>query len=93
MLNVIASIIVNTIALILKAAYAIKGPLAIGAVVAGIILAFPAESYAATIQCNATHCDPIVSTWSSLIIERKAAVICIVVGLVIAMYLSATEKK
>ncbi len=97
MLNVIASIIVSTITLILKAAYAVKGPLVIGAIVAGIILAFPATSYAAVIQCNVSDCSMLATSfpewWSLIPLHKKAAVILFFSGLIIGNILMWHDRK
>ena len=97
MLNVIASIIVSTITLILKAAYAVKGPLVIGAIVAGIILAFPATSYAAVIQCNVSDCSMITTSFpesrSLIPWTKNAAFVLFFGGLITGNFLMWHDRK
>ena len=91
MLNLIASVVVSFISVIWGAISCLKGPLTIGAVVAVLILSFN-PAHAAEIQCNIGDCSILTSHWYDLILERKAAVVLLLVGGGITIYLLATEK-
>ena len=92
MLNLIASVVMTLVSLAINTVMYIRTPLIVGAVVLAIIMSFPATSYAAVIQCNIGDCSILTSHWYDLILERKAAVILLLVGGGITIYLLATEK-
>ena len=91
MLNLIASVLVTFISVIWGAISYLKGPLVVGLIVGGIILSFN-PAHAAVIQCNIVDCSILTSHWYDLILERKAAVVLLLVGGGITIYLLATEK-
>ena len=90
MLNLIASVVATFISVIWGAISYLKGPLVVGLIV-GIILSFN-PAHAAVIQCNIVDCSILTSHWYDLILERKAAVVLLLVGGGITIYLLATEK-
>ena len=91
MLNLIASVLVTFISVIWGAISCLKGPLTIGFIVGAIILSFN-PAHAAVIQCNIVDCSILTSHWYDLILERKAAVVLLLVGGGITIYLLATDK-
>ena len=88
MLNLIASVLVTFTSVIWGAISYLKGPLVVGLIVGGIILSFN-PAHAAVIQCNIVDCSILTS---HLILERKAAVVLLLVGGGITIYLLATDK-
>jgi hypothetical protein len=54
MLNVAQSFVITFLTIIFNFINYVKTPLIVGAIAAIIVLAFPAESHAAVIQCNAS---------------------------------------
>lgn len=91
MLNLIASVLVTFISVIWGAISYLKGPLTIGVIVGAVILSFN-PAHAAVIQCNIGDCSILTSHWYDLILEKKAAVVLLLVGGGITIYLLATEK-
>ena len=91
MLNLIASVLVTFTSVIWGAISYLKGPLVVGLIVGGIILSFN-PAHAAVIQCNIVDCSILTSHWYDLILERKAAVVLLLVGGGITIYLLATDK-
>ena len=92
MLNLIASVVATFVSVIWGAILYLKGPVAAGAIVACIVLAFPAESYAAVIQCNSTACPPL-SWWSLMPLHEKAAIILFFGGLIIGNLVMLHDRK
>ena len=92
MLNLIASVVMTVISLVINTLVYIRTPIVVGAIVLAIVMAFPATSYAAVIQCNIGDCSILTSHWYDLILERKAAVVLLLISGGITLFLLATEK-
>ena len=92
MLNVAQSFVITFVSIILSFVNFIRGPIAlvVGVALTVFLLASPAE--AAVIQCNIVDCSILTSHWYDLILERKAAVVLLLVGGGITIYLLATDK-
>lgn len=92
MLNVAQSFVLTFVSIILAALNFIKGPIALvfGVITVVAVLASPAE--AAKIQCNIGDCSILTSHWYDLILERKAAVVLLLISGGITLFLLATEK-
>ena len=91
MLNLIASVLVTFISAIWGAISYLKSPLTIGVIVGAVILSFN-PAHAAEIQCNIGDCSILTSHWYDLILERKAAVVLLLISGGITLFLLATEK-
>ena len=92
MLNLIASALVTFASVLVSFVSFIKGPvtLVVGVITVVVVLASPAE--AAKIQCNIGDCSILTSHWYDLILERKAAVVLLLISGGITLFLLATEK-
>ena len=85
------SFVASFVTIIWGAISYLKGPLVVGLIVGGIIMSFN-PAHAAVIQCNIGDCSILTSHWYDLILERKAAVVLLLIGGSITIYLLATEK-
>ena len=92
MLNLIVSFVVSFITIVWGAISYLKGPLVVGAVIGCVILAFPATSHAAVIQCNISGCPP-VSWWDLLPWNKKAGIFLFFSGLIIGNVLMWHDRK
>ena len=91
MLNLIASVVATFVYVVWGAISYLKGPLTIGIIVGAVILSFN-PAHAAEIQCNIGDCSILTSHWYDLILERKAAVVLLLISGGITLFLLATEK-
>lgn len=91
MLNLIASVVATFVYVVWGAISCLKGPLTIGVIVGAVILSFN-PAHAAVIQCNIGDCSILTSHWYDLILERKAAVVLLLISGGITLFLLATEK-
>ena len=92
MLNLTISFVQTFISIVLSFVNFIKGPVAlvVGVITVVVVLASPAE--AAKIQCNIGDCSILTSHWYDLILEKKAAVVLLLISGGITLFLLATEK-
>lgn len=97
MLNVIASVVMTLISLTISTVMYIRTPLIVGAVVLAIIMSFPATSYAAVIQCNASDCSMLTTSfpewWSLIPWTKKAAFVLFFGGLITGNFLMWHDRK
>ena len=97
MLNLIASVVMTVISLVINTLVYIRTPIVVGAIVLAIVMAFPATSYAAVIQCNASDCSMLAQSfpewWDLLVWHKKAAVILFFSGLIIGNILMWHDRK
>ena len=97
MLNLTISFISTFVAVLLSLVSFIRGPvlLVVGVITVVIVLASPAE--AAVIQCNASHCDmlvsPVQSLWNSLSTSRKVSVFMFIFAGLATLALVWHDKK
>ena len=92
MLNLTTCFVSTFISIILSFISFLRGPIAlvVGVCLVVFLLASPAE--AAEIQCNIGDCSILTSHWYDLILERKAAVVLLLISGGITIYLLATVK-
>ena len=97
MLNLIASVVMTVISLVINTLVYIRTPIVVGAIVLAIVMAFPATSYAAVIQCNVSDCSMLAQSfpewWDLLVWHKKAAVILFFSGLIIGNFLMWHDRK
>lgn len=88
MLNLATSFVTTMLSLIIGFLSFLKGPILIvaGVVTLVLVLASPAE--AATIKCALGDCPPL----SGMIWERKLALLLLLIGGLITIFLLTTEK-
>lgn len=97
MLNLAQSFMSTFISVIFSFLNLIKGPVALvfGVILVVFMLASPAE--AAMIQCNASHCDmlvsPVQSLWDSLSSTRKASLLMFIFAALATVVLVWHDKK
>lgn len=91
MLNVIASVVMTLVSLAINTVVYIRTPLVVGGIVLAIIMSFPATSYAAVIQCNATHCNMITQHYSTMSFSELFGMCTSIVGLIMAAFLYKTK--
>ncbi len=82
----------TVISLVINTLVYIRTPIVVGAIVLAIVMAFPATSYAAVIQCNASGCPP-VSWWTMMPLHEKAASLLFFGGLITANILMWHDRK
>ena len=92
MLNLIASVVATFASVLVSLVSYIKGPLAIVFTVITIVIVLASPAEAAVIQCNIVDCSILTSHWYDLILERKAAVVLLLISGGITLFLLATEK-
>ena len=87
------SFVMTMLSLVINTVVYIRTPLVVGAVVACVVLAFPATAvHAAVIQCNASGCPP-VSWWDLLPWTKKAGIFLFFSGLIIGNIIMWHDKK
>ena len=88
MLNLALSFVNTFLSIVLSFLSFLKGPvlLILGVIAVVIVLSSPAE--AATIKCALGDCPPL----SGMIWERKLALLLLLIGGLITIFLIATEK-
>ena len=86
------SFVMTMLSLVINTVVYIRIPLVVGAIVLAIVMAFPATSYAAVIQCNASGC-PLVSWWDLLPWTKKAGIFLFFSGLIIGNVIMWHDKK
>ena len=92
MLNLIASVVATFASVLVSLVSYIKGPLAIVFTVITIVIVLASPAEAAEIQCNIGDCSILTSHWYDLILERKAAVVLLLISGGITLFLLATDK-
>ena len=87
----------TVISLVINTLVYIRTPIVVGAIVLAIVMAFPATSYAAVIQCNVSDCSMLAQSfpewWDLLVWHKKAAVILFFSGLIIGNFLMWHDRK
>lgn len=91
MLNVIASVVMTLVSLTISTVMYIRTPLIVGAVVLAIIMSFPATSYAATIQCNATHCNMITQHFNTMSFSELFGMFTVIAGVIATIFLAKSK--
>jgi hypothetical protein len=91
MLNVIASVVMTVISLTISTVVYIRTPLVVGAIVLAIIMSFPATSYAAVIQCNATHCNMITQFTNTMSFSEIFGTFTVIAGIIVTMFLAKSK--
>ena len=86
------SFVMTMLSLVINTVVYIRIPLVVGAIVLAIVMAFPATSYAAVIQCNASGCPP-VSWWDLLPWTKKAGIFLFFSGLIIGNIIMWHDRK
>ena len=91
------SFVMTMLSLVIKTIGYIRTPIVIGAIVLAIVMAFPATSYAAVIQCNASDCSMLTTSfpewWSLIPWTKKAAFVLFFGGLITGNFLMWHDRK
>ena len=88
MLNLATSFVTTMLSLVIGFLSFLKGPILTVAGVAILILVLSSPAEAATIKCALNDCPPL----SGMIWERKLALLLLLVGGLITIFLLTTEK-
>ena len=88
MLNLATSFVTTMLSLVIGLLSYLKGPILTVAGVAILILVLSSPAEAATIKCALGDCPPL----SGMIWERKLALLLLLIGGLITIFLLTTEK-
>ena len=88
MLNLTTSFVITMISLIIGLFNKIKGPLLLVSGIATLVLVLSSPAEAAQIKCALEDCPPL----SGMIWERKLALLLLLIGGLITIFLLTTEK-
>ena len=88
MLNLAQSFVTTMLSLVIGLFNFIKGPLLLVSGIATLVLVLASPAEAATIKCALGDCPPL----SGMIWERKLSLLLILIGGLITIFLSITEK-
>ena len=96
-MNIIVSFAQTFLAVIFAALNFVKGPVAIVVAVITVVIVLASPAEAAVIQCNASHCDmlvsPVQSLWNSLSTSRKVSVFMFIFAALATVALVWHDKK